>query len=98
MFPGVEELALCIAAVANFGIGLYVFLSNPRDLARQAFFLFVAGTSLWIGGFLLLRVKLDFAFDTITQFGGLMGVLGLFLFAQLFPRPRPLPVRPWILY
>jgi|GEM_PF-6581283 len=37
MFPGVEELALCIAAVANFGIGLYVFLSKPQDLARRAF-------------------------------------------------------------
>ncbi|HTR18933.1 MAG TPA: ATP-binding protein [Candidatus Paceibacterota bacterium] len=98
MILGVEESALAFAAIANFAIGLYVFLSNPADNVRRAFFLFVGGTSIWIGGFLTLQATRDFDLDPITQFGGLAGALGLILFAQWFPRPQLLPVRPLLLY
>lgn len=98
MFLGVEELALCVAAFINLGIGLYVFLTNPRDPTRRAFVIFVGGISLWVGGFFLLGVTLSFDFHVVTQFEGLTGILGLFLFAELFPRSPELPLRPWVLY
>lgn len=93
-----DILLLAIAAACNFAIGIYVFLRKPGDRARQAFFSFVTGGALWVGGFVLLSVTHDFFFDIVTNYGGLLLVAGTLWFAQHFPRPMRLPVRSWLLY
>ncbi|HEY0948263.1 MAG TPA: ATP-binding protein [Candidatus Paceibacterota bacterium] len=93
-----DILLLAIVAVANVSIGTYVFLRKPEDRARQAFFLFVTGGALWVGGFVLLSLTHNFSFDIVTNYGGLLLIAGTLWFAQNFPRPIMLPVRSWLLY
>lgn len=93
-----DILLLAIVAAANFAIGVYVFLQRPEDRARQAFFLFVTGGALWVGGFVLLSLTHNFFFDIVTNYGGLLLIAGTLWFAQNFPHPIMLPVRSWLLY
>lgn len=93
-----DILLLALVAAANFSIGAFVFLRKPEDRARQAFFLFVTGGALWVGGFVLLSLTHDFFFDIVTNYGGLLLIAGTLWFAQNFPHPIALPVRSWLLY
>jgi signal transduction histidine kinase len=87
----IQQISLLLINGANVSIGVLVFLKNPRRLVNQSFFLFVAGSSAWAMGISLLYITHIFAFDKLALGGGLLMLLGLTLFARVFPSETALP-------
>ena len=84
-----QHIVLVSTICAVFIIGVYVLLRKPRDVINQSFFLFVAGVTLWVIGFLLLSVTGNFIFNRVILYGGLLLPYGLFLFSKTFPTKEP---------
>ncbi len=91
---GLLLLALGIAAV-----GGYVLYKSPRNSINRSFFVLTSGATLFVAGIALLSITGNFLFDKCIHYGGLILVLGLFLFAQTFPaRKEKTRMMQWYIY
>ena len=91
-----QQVILMFSAAANFLIGFYVLSRRPGSIINRSFFVFTAGITIWILGFILLFKTQIFLFDKFIHYGGLFMVFGLFLFTHVFP-DTSLPRRFWLL-
>jgi signal transduction histidine kinase len=87
-------VTLFTAAGLSLGIGIFVLLHSPKRSINHAFFTLSIGIALWIGEYALLIATQNDNSLGLLNAGGLILVIGLTRFAQVFPRPLSLPIRP----
>ncbi len=92
------SLIILGAAIVSIGIGYRVLFESRRNPVNQAFFLFSIGTALWIGGYGMIIATHNDVYLPILNGGGLLLVIGLTYFAQLFPTPTPIPFSRWLFW
>ncbi len=82
------------ASIVSLTIGIIVLLYSRRRNITHAFFTFSLGVAMWIGGFGLILATRDDGTLVFLNAGGLLLVIGLTRFAQVFPTTTPLLIRP----
>jgi signal transduction histidine kinase len=84
---------LSIVSISLF-IGIIVALKNPRSIVHQSFLIFLIGVVMVALGFLLLSWHAPFnLFDKTIHYGGLILLLGIFIFSHVFPDKTAFPRR-----
>lgn len=81
----VQQFILLFIALMNIATGVYVLTHNFQHTINRTFFIITFGITMWSGGFFLLSSTGIFIFDKAIHYGGLITVLGFFLFAYVFP-------------
>jgi signal transduction histidine kinase len=90
---------LALIAMSALSIGILVFVNNWRSPVNQSFSLFLAGVTILSAGFISLKLQAPFSvFDPLVHYGGLIFLLGLFVFSQVFPGRTKFPILRWPLY
>ena len=89
-------LVLAFAAMGNFFIAAFVLSKNWRATAHRALFLLAGGMAAWIFGIVLLSATGRFVFDKLILYGGIVTVLGIFIFAKVFPSEEKLRKDIWL--
>lgn len=87
---------LSVVAAIDFSIAVFVLLKNPKNIVNRIFFIFVLGIAIWVLGIALLSYTKLFIFDKVVFFGGTLMVLGLVLFAKVFPNGESPGKRFWL--
>lgn len=82
---------LSIITLIDVLIALYIFLKNPRHAVHYTFFIMVIGAALWSSGVALIFHTRNFFFNGVIFWGGTLVVLGLVLFARVFPSQSVIP-------
>ncbi|MGC9599499.1 MAG: ATP-binding protein [Minisyncoccia bacterium] len=77
----------------NLGIGIYVFLKNPRGIVHRSFFVFTLGIVGWSASMMLVPLTGQFWPAIAAFWSGEIVVLGFVLLAEVFPESRPLRKR-----
>lgn len=86
------------AAVCSVGIGVFVLLHSRKRSINHAFFLFSIGSALWAAAYGLIVGTMDDEFLPLLNIGGLLLVVGLTRFAQVFPTNKPTPIKTWLFW
>lgn len=73
--------------IFNLGLGLFVYLTNKSDLKNNLFLGLATGTSLWIGGLLLIGLTSYEIGGRLSFSGALISAWFFLLFTFQFPKP-----------
>lgn len=91
-------LVMAVMATA-LSTGVFVLSKNRRSIVHQSFTLLLAGLVVTIVGFILLSLQYPFEyFDKPIHYGGIIFLLGLLIFSQVFPDSAHVPRGRWPLY
>ncbi len=88
-----ELIAHIVIDGLNLGVGIYVFLKNPRGIIHRSFFIFTLGIVGWSASMMLVSLTGQFWPAIAAFWSGEIVVLGFVLLAEVFPESRHLRKR-----
>lgn len=86
-------------ALSNAALGAAVLARRPRGRTHRAFFVYAAGSAIWIGGFGALLLTRHLAFVPVLNAGGVIILFGAFLLSRAFlPLRNGLAESAWLVW
>ena len=99
MSPSPDIIVLYAIAAVSLGMSVFILLKNARSVVHRSFALFLLGLAVTIVGFAFLVDERPFLlYDRMIHYGGLTLLLGLLVFAKVFPSGTKFPRRLWPLF
>lgn len=81
-----QGILLSLILALDLSIAFYVLSKNYKNIVNYSFFIFVFGTTVWTGAIALLFNTQNFFFSKFVFIGAGIILIGLTLFAKVFPK------------